>query len=244
MEKCLNCGSVFTGNYCNDCGQKKINEVLTTKIVFSDFIQNVFLFDSSLYKTIYLLLIKPGRLVKTFLEGKRKTYLPPFQFFLFFMTIYLLVLNFFGDTFFDYINSGLQLESDKINKVELIQHLLRKNLDTLYFILTPIIAFFIHLLHKQTEFNFAEKLIFALYIIGVGFLLSSIIVVLGQFNSKIFVLKTLIPLGYFPFAITQFTNSKSFWGIMKALLTIILSYLMFALIILVIVSLYVYIFII
>jgi hypothetical protein len=149
-------------------------------------------------------------------------------------------LNFFGDTFFDFINSGLQIENDKISKAELIQTLVRKNLNVLYFILTPIIAFFIHIFYKKSKFNFAEMLIFSLYIFGVALLLSSVIVVIGQFSPKLFVLKSIIIIGYFPFAITQFTNSKSFLGVVKALMTIVLSYLMFVAIILVLVSFYVY----
>ncbi|NQU34758.1 MAG: DUF3667 domain-containing protein [Bacteroidetes bacterium] len=242
MEKCPNCSNEFTKSYCNNCGQKIIKGDLTIKMVLSDFVQNVFLFDSTLYKTLIGLLINPGRLVKSYLGGKKKKYLQPFQFFLLFMTIYLLVLNFFGDTFFDFINSGLQIESDKISKAELIQTLVRKNLNVLYFILTPIIAFFIHIFYKKTKFNYAEMLIFSLYIFGVALLLSSVVIIIGQFSPKLFVLKSIITLGYIPFAITQFTNSKSLLGVVKALMTIILSYLTFAFLILVFVSIYVYIF--
>ena len=242
MEKCLNCGNEFTKNYCNNCGQKEIKGALTIKIVLSDFVQNVFLLDKTLYMTLFGMLFNPGYHAKTFLEGKRKTYLPPFQFFLLFMTIYLLVLNFFGDAFFDFINRGFQIESDKMSKVLLIQNLARKNLNILYFILTPIIAFFILTLYKKIKFNYAEILIFSLYIIGVVFLLSSIVVLLGQFNSNLFILKTIIIFVYLPFAIIQFTNSKSFWGVGKALITIVLSYLIFAFVILILESIYVYLF--
>ena len=240
MEKCANCGNEFTKNYCNNCGQKIIKGEMSIKIVLSDFVKNVFLFDSTLYKTLVGLLFNPGNLVRSFLEGKRKKHLPPFQFFLLFMTVYLLVLNYFGESFFEYINSGLQLESDQISKVEIIQVLVRKNLNILYFILTPIIALFIRLLYRKIKFNFAEILIFSLYLMGVVFLLSSITILLGQISNKLFAFKSLIIFGYFPFAIVQFTNSKSIFGIFKALMTIILSYLMFAFVILILVSLYVY----
>lgn len=240
MEKCPNCGNEFTKNYCNNCGQKIIKGNLTIKMVLLDFVQNVFLFDTTLYKTLAGLLIHPGDLVKSYLGGKKKKYLQPFQFFLLFMTIYLLVLNFFGDSFFDSINSGFHIESTKISKVELIQSLVRKNLNVLYFILTPIIAFYLSFLYKKSKFNYAEMLIFALYIVGTSLLLSSIVILVGQFNAKLFILKSIIIIGYFPFAIIQFTNSKSLLGILKALSTIILSYITFVLIIVLIAGIYVY----
>ena len=243
MEKCLNCNTEFTVNYCNNCGQKRTRGDLTIKMVFSDFIESVFLFDSSLHKTLIGLLLKPGKTVQSYLEGKRKKYFPPFQFFLLFMTIYLLILAFFGDTYFEYVESGLQLESDNISEDIFLENFVRKNLNILYFIFVPILAFFINLFYKKIKFNYAEILLFLLYVMGIMFFLSSIMLLLGQINTIVFTVKSLIGLGYLIFAIVQFTNTSSFWGITKALLTVVLSYTIFALIILVFVSFYIEIFV-
>jgi len=189
------------------------------------------------------LLIKPGNLVRSFLEGKRKKYFPPFQFFLLFMTVYLLVLTFLGDNYFEYIERGLQLESDNISEDILIESLVRKNLNILYFIFIPILAFFINIFYKKIKYNYAEILIFSLYTMGTLFLLSSLMIFLGQIDTTIFAFKSLFGLGYLSFAIIQFTNSKPFMGIAKALLVILLSYLIFALLIFAFVTIYVDIFI-
>ncbi len=81
MEKCLNCGTAFSGNYCNNCGQKKIDGALTIQMIFSDFLQFVFLPGSSFLQTLKGLFLRSGILVKSFIEGKRKRYLHPFRFF-------------------------------------------------------------------------------------------------------------------------------------------------------------------
>jgi hypothetical protein len=158
------------------------------------------------------------------------------------MTIYLLVLNYFGNSFFDYINHGLHIENNKISSAILIQSIARKNLNILFFLMTPIIAISIHVFYKKIKYNAAEIVVFTLYIMGIGFLLSSIIILLGKVTPNIYSFKALISFGYFPFAIIQFTDSKSFLGIIKALLTVALSYFAFAILILFFVSLYVFVF--
>lgn len=240
MDKCLNCNNEFSGNYCNNCGQKKSKGTLTMKMVMKDFVENVFLFDSRLYKTLIGLLIKPGHTVSTYLSGKRKTYLPPFQFFLLFMTLYLLIFNFFGDRVMTMINRGIQPDQTNLSKLELTQALVRQNLDILYFILTPIIAFYVWLFFKKIKYNFPETLLFSLYVVGVSFLLSSITVLATLIEPKIFFVKIIIIFGYFPFAIIQYTGSTSFGGILKSLIAILLSYLTFIFTVIIFITFYVF----
>ncbi len=244
MGKCLNCSEEFSGNYCSNCGQMEIEGRMTIKMVLVDFIEAVFLFDSSLYKTLKGLLFKPDELVKNFLSGKRKTYFPPLKFFLLFMTIYLLVLNYFGEDIFKFLGSGFQHESIHINKIELLKTLVEKNLNVLYFILTPIIAFFIHVFYRKIQFNYAEILIFSFYIMGIGVFLSTIIVLFSLIETKLFAFKALVTFGYFPYAIIRFTNSKSFMGLLKSFLTILMSYIVFVCIVFILVILYLFVFII
>ncbi|MEQ9424612.1 MAG: DUF3667 domain-containing protein [Cyclobacteriaceae bacterium] len=239
---CPNCQNEFAGEYCSQCGQEKISGRLTLKQVFTDFIQAVFLFDSRLYKTLLGLLLKPGRLTRSYFKGERGKHLPPFQFFLLLMTAYLLILSFFGEPFFDYINRGLQLEGDGTNNAMVIQNLVKRNLNILYFILAPIIALIIRMIFGKEKCNFAEALIFSFYIMGVFFFLSSIIILTGQFSEVLFAIKPLIIVGYFPFAIVQFTQSRSFVGVLKSILSIILSYSIFAVVVVALVSLYVFVF--
>ncbi|MDB0601419.1 DUF3667 domain-containing protein [Tenacibaculum maritimum] len=91
---CLNCGYPFSGqeNFCPECGQK--NKGL--KLTFSNFIKEVFkgfiTWDSKFWNTIIPLLIKPGKISKDYIEGKRIRYANPFRFYftvsiIFFLTI-------------------------------------------------------------------------------------------------------------------------------------------------------------
>jgi len=238
MESCPNCNKKFTGNYCSNCGQKLQKGRFTIKMILADFVNAVFLFDSTLYTTFKELIIKPGNMINNFLAGRRVKYLPPFQFFLLFMTIYLIILGVLGDNYFHFINEGLNSNTAVINKMEFIQDLIRKNLNVLYFLLTPVIAFYIHLLYRKTNKNFAEKLLFAIYMMGMVFFFSSVIILLGQVYEPLYGLKILVIAVYFPAAIMQFTNQETPGGFFKAVFTMICSYVTFAIIIAAIVLVY------
>ncbi|MCB0380148.1 MAG: DUF3667 domain-containing protein [Flavobacteriales bacterium] len=243
MKTCLNCNNKFEGNYCNNCGQKDIEVRITLKMIFTDFAKTYFSVDTTVYKTLIGLISHPGQLINDYLAGKRKLYFAPFQFFLLFMTIYLLTLNYFGDGIFEMFGRGIQSDNQTaIKNVEVIQAFVRKNLNLLYFVLTPVLAYFIKVFFKKNKFNFAETLIFSFYIVGVGAFLSTFVAFISLYSSKLFILKAAIILGYFPFAIAKFTNQTGFLGFMKSFFTVLLSYIVFLSFVVLLGTLYVFFF--
>ena len=240
MLKCKNCNHELMGNYCSHCGQQYYKKSLTVKMVFADLIQALFSLDSTLIVTLKGLLTSPGTLVHGYLSGKRKSHFAPVQFFLLFMTLYLLLMSFFGESFFQMINTGLQVEQKNLSRTEIIQHLVRDNQNLLYFILTPIVAFFIKIFYRKLSYNYAELLVFSLYLMGAGFLLSSLIVLISLIYPQLFIFKAIIIFGYYPIAIMQFTESKSITGFFKSFFTILISYLSYIGIVILMVFIYVF----
>lgn len=88
---CRNCGAGFTGNYCNQCGEKVYSEHdKTLSHVFEEVVHFFTHFDSKFLKTFWLIFAKPGFVSKEFCEGKRKSYYSPVNLFLLGIFIYLL----------------------------------------------------------------------------------------------------------------------------------------------------------
>jgi hypothetical protein len=138
MKTCLNCGADFSNSYCNRCGQKELLEKITLKSIFHEILQVVFLLESLLLNTIKSLIVKPGVFVQSFLEGKRKPYLAPVQFFLLSLTLYLLIFNLIGEKYFAFItHSTSAISTEKVTSLGLdpqtIFATVRRNLDILYF---------------------------------------------------------------------------------------------------------------
>ena len=90
--KCLNCGTALQGDYCYQCGQAAKD----TRRLFIGLVQDVFIetlaIDGKLIRSIALLLWRPGRVARRFLDGQRVRYSPPFRLYLFTSVFFFLAL--------------------------------------------------------------------------------------------------------------------------------------------------------
>jgi hypothetical protein len=91
-ELCANCGADLTGNYCHQCGQKKIHRhEFSLKHFFGHLIHEVTHFDSNkVLKTFFALLFKPGLLTAEYLAGRKGRYINPIRLYLTFSALYFL----------------------------------------------------------------------------------------------------------------------------------------------------------
>lgn len=98
---CKTCGNVFTGIYCNLCGEKVIEPKDRS---FRNFVANsltaLTLADNRFLKTLWLTIKNPGFLSKEYANGRRVNYLRPLQVFFVLNLVYFLfpVLQLFNST--------------------------------------------------------------------------------------------------------------------------------------------------
>lgn len=79
---CLNCGTALTGDFCHACGQKAhIHRSISG--ILHDLAHGVLHLDGKLWETLPLLLFKPGKLTRDYIEGKRARHVSPMAMFLF-----------------------------------------------------------------------------------------------------------------------------------------------------------------
>lgn len=90
-KTCLNCNYVVENKFCPNCGQENTETRQSFHYLFTHFIEDLTHYDGSFWKTIKGLLFKPGYLTKTYLEGKRKKFVPPVKLYIFisFVTFFL-----------------------------------------------------------------------------------------------------------------------------------------------------------
>jgi hypothetical protein len=80
--RCLNCGTALTGRHCALCGQAGDVHVLSMKEVAGDVTHSLLHLDSRVWRTLRLLVLKPGELTREFIAGRHQTYIPPFRLYL------------------------------------------------------------------------------------------------------------------------------------------------------------------
>ena len=92
-KKCLNCHTEpLTDRYCPHCGQDNVEPKQSLWHLFVHFFNDFWHFDGSFFKTIKLLLLRPGFLSKEYVSGKRKKYLDPIRLYIFISAAALLYL--------------------------------------------------------------------------------------------------------------------------------------------------------
>jgi hypothetical protein len=94
---CKNCGNQFSGNYCNNCGEKVFTEHDRTAAHFLEegfhFLTH---FDGTLITTIRTMFTRPGKVSVDYAHGIRKRYFRLLSLFLLLVVVYLLFPAFEG----------------------------------------------------------------------------------------------------------------------------------------------------
>lgn len=100
---CLNCGKAYEGEYCPHCGQKANTKRLRLTEIISNFVGSFVGGDNKFLRTCRDLFIRPGHMIREYMQGKRIGYYNPLQLFVFLLTAYAVlsyVLN-VSNTIFD-----------------------------------------------------------------------------------------------------------------------------------------------
>ncbi len=93
IEKdCLNCGSTVNGRFCHHCGQENVEVKESFLQLLIHFVEDITHFDGKLWKTLKLLLFKPGSLTKLYMDGKRASYIHPIRMYLFISAVFFLFM--------------------------------------------------------------------------------------------------------------------------------------------------------
>jgi len=105
---CLNCGAPLTGPYCNQCGQKaRVRRSIG--VIAHDLLHGVLHLDGKFWRTLPLLVWRPGDLTRRYVHGERAKFVSPMAMFLFSVFLMFAVLSIYGVSL---TSLNLQVSSD------------------------------------------------------------------------------------------------------------------------------------
>ena len=79
---CLNCGAVLPGQFCPDCVQRDQPIRQPAHVFIGESVSEYFGLDGRLWRSLGLLLFRPGVLTEAYLDGRRTRYLRPLRLYL------------------------------------------------------------------------------------------------------------------------------------------------------------------
>ena len=80
--ECSNCARDLTGQYCSYCGQRHRTRMISVWELLRAAFDDVFSWDSRVWRSLRPLLLSPGKLTAEYLAGRRVHYTPPLRMYL------------------------------------------------------------------------------------------------------------------------------------------------------------------
>lgn len=93
---CKNCDAATCGNYCHQCGQATHLHVPSAREFLHEFIAHYVALEGKLWRSLKLLLFKPGLLTREYIEGRRVRYIEPLRLYLTFSIIFFALFKMSG----------------------------------------------------------------------------------------------------------------------------------------------------
>lgn len=90
---CQNCGTTYTGNYCNRCGQSRNTPRYRLSNALKNIMGGFFNIDSGFARTLTELLYRPGYMIRDYIGGKRVQYFRPFQTLFVLAALYIMMVQ-------------------------------------------------------------------------------------------------------------------------------------------------------
>jgi hypothetical protein len=180
---CPSCKTELLGDYCYNCGERRIKPGDYSLIQFIR--QSVaFLthYDSKLYRSVALLIVKPGFLTEEYFNGRRVLYVKPLQLFFLINILYFLTVSLFGwNTFATHLeihrtngyygSLAQSMVENRIRESNTPIEEYRSHFDhasatlskTLIFIMIPLLAFLLQLFYWRPKHYYVEHLVFSIH---------------------------------------------------------------------------------
>ncbi|VXC43601.1 DUF3667 domain-containing protein [Massilia sp. 9I] len=95
-SSCKNCDATTSGNYCHQCGQATHLHVPSAREFLHEFLSHYVAIEGKLWRSLKLLVTKPGLLTREYIEGRRVRYVEPLRLYLSFSIIFFALIKLSG----------------------------------------------------------------------------------------------------------------------------------------------------
>lgn len=109
---CGNCEAPLTGPFCAQCGQSAHESARSMHALLHDGWHSLTHLDGRLWRTLWLLVSRPGEVSRQFVANRRASFIPPFR-------LYLVIsLVFFGLVGFSHHDDVLVIDASDVQNVD------------------------------------------------------------------------------------------------------------------------------
>ncbi len=218
IQICKSCGFAGKEKYCCYCGQIYQIKRITLQGLLHDVFHLVTHLDKGFGYTIKQLVLAPGSMQRTYIDGERSKHQKPFSMFFICLTIAALSRYWVYSALLKYYDSGNPSEAIFFHEYMVIMQV----------ILLPLNVFITYLFFYNSKYNYAEIGVFLLYTISFFFLVASCVSLLKFIWPDLDTAYVELPIIVVYNAITfiNFFNTMPRWKvILKSIVTMIIGFL-------------------
>lgn len=200
---CKSCSSEIKENnrFCSNCGSKIVNDRLSLKGTWEEFVGPFFSWDNNFWRTFFDLFTNPKDVLEAYISGARKKYFQPFSFIILYATIAVFFYKFFPlEIIMDYskgFTDGLNTSnpSAKLPKFDMKNYMesIMSYYNFFVLLLIPVYALISYIVFNKRGHNFFEHLVFNSYLqSNLGFISLVLQVILVNFLGISFSIYSLL----------------------------------------------------
>lgn len=215
---CKSCGASGSGTYCSQCGQA----FALKRITLHSLLHDVFHFFTHLDKgfgfTLKSLVLAPGTMQRTYVDGDRSRHQKPFSMFFICATVAALIRYWVNLALVNYYDAGDANEGDFFNQYMVMFHIA----------LLPLYSYITFLFFRNSRYNYGEVMVLTLYTLSFFFLAISVISLLRFIWKDMDTAFVELPLlaVYNVLTLIHFFNDEPRWKvILKTLVIMVLFFL-------------------
>lgn len=168
LERCPNCSRDLDGRFCATCGQK----VTALNPTFHDFLHDLthelLHVDGKIFRSVRLLLTKPGFLTREYFEGRRARYVSPIRLYLIFSLAFFLLGAVLSKPLDENDRAELAQASGPVARMAMRNpdfiHTVEEWMPRTMFVLVPIFALVTAAVTRSTGRNYPHHLYFAFHV--------------------------------------------------------------------------------
>jgi hypothetical protein len=194
VSECPNCGTALNGHYCPECGQKAAPIAPTFHDLVHDFTHELLHVDGKIFRSVRLLLTRPGFLTRDYFQGRKARHVSPIRLYLIFSVAFFAVstIALTREPFFapdekievGALGRALGVEESTPAEANAAMAAQAEWAPRVMFLLVPLSAWLVQLVTRTSGRTYPQHLYFALHVHAGFFAVLTVTTLLDLLNVK------------------------------------------------------------
>lgn len=178
---CPNCGARLQGRFCHDCGQRVRALRVRLRDVLVEAVHEISDLDGKIFRTVRLLLTRPGLLTRELLAGRRARYVSPLRLYLTFSVLFFALAAIVPGARRSFVRAdasdptgAAQPSAADLAAAERFGDALLANLPNAVFLLMPVFALLTWTFYRRQERFYVPHLYHSIHLHAFAFLMLAV----------------------------------------------------------------------